>query len=60
MKDQHSMSILQRARCALGQHKRDRSSVVIGTHWHHGRCKGCGAAMVKDAVGWRLDRDHAA
>jgi hypothetical protein len=52
------MNLLQLARCAIGQHARDRASVVVGIHSHHGRCSGCGAAMVKSPEGWRLERDH--
>ena len=54
------MKIVQLARCALGHHERDRSTVVIGLRNHHGRCKGCGARMVKGADGWQLERDCAA
>ena len=50
------MDIVQLARCAFGYHERDRASVVVGSSWHRGRCKGCGAPMVKGAEGWRLDR----
>lgn len=54
------MKIVQLARCAFGHHERDRASVITGTGWYRGRCKGCGAPMVKGPEGWRLDRDRAA
>lgn len=53
------MKLVQLVRCAFGYHERDRSTVVIGKHHHHGRCRGCGAAMVKNIEGWRLERRHA-
>lgn len=53
------MDLVQLARCALGYHARDRASVVIGSRFHHGRCKGCGAAMVKGPGGWQLEKDAA-
>jgi len=49
------MNIVQLTRCAFGQHERDRASVIAsGTGWYRGRCKGCGAAMIKGPEGWRL------
>lgn len=54
------MNIVQLARCALGQHRRDRATVVVGADRFRGRCKGCGAAMVKGPGGWRLDRERTA
>jgi len=54
------MNIVQLARCAFGTHARDRTSVRLGSHWPHGRCKGCGAPMVKGPDGWKLEGKHAA
>jgi len=51
------MHIIQLARCAFGQHERDRSTVIVGTGLYRGRCKGCRAPMIKGAEGWRLDRE---
>jgi len=53
------MHIVQLARCAFGQHERDRATVVTGTGWYRGRCKGCGVAMVKGPEGWRLASKHS-
>lgn len=52
------MNIVQLARCAFGHHTRDRATVVAGERWPHGRCSGCGAAMIKGPDGWRLERKH--
>ncbi|HSX55838.1 MAG TPA: hypothetical protein VLG14_11105 [Sphingomonas sp.] len=55
------MNIVQLARCAFGQHERDRSTVITsGTSWYRGRCKGCGVPMVKGPEGWRLERKDVA
>ncbi len=54
------MNIVQLARCAFGQHERDRATVIVGMSWHRGRCKGCRAPMVKGPEGWRLERKRFA
>jgi hypothetical protein len=50
------MDIVQLVRCALGYHRRDRSSVVVGSPFHHGRCRGCRTAMVKGPGGWKREK----
>ena len=53
------MNIVQLARCAFGYHVRDRATVVIGLRTYHGRCRGCGVAMVKRAEGWQIDHEYS-
>jgi hypothetical protein len=58
------MNIVQRFRCLLGRHKRDRQKAVYDGQEFRSVCRGCGNAMVRSPHGWMMtaddSSDHAA